>query len=392
MAERSAKVYYLDGIRGVAAFAVMIHHLVFAFLPAFYTLDKNTAHMGNQREAWLGDSLVSVFINGNFAVCLFFVLSGYVLSRQFFLSGQIETLVSGASRRFIRLYVPVAVTILLAYLLLKAGWFYNVPASKVAHSESWMGNMWVIDNPEQKLLAALTYATMFKGDNTFNYALWSISYEFYGSLLVFTFLALTFNTRNRALPLLALMIYFIAFGMYYYLAFLVGIALHFTKHWEIRHRLWNIVCSTLILLLGLVMGAHPVTGSWLPDVPQQQYGGPTELYHVAGSTLLLISVLMSPRLQRFFSVRPVRFLGYISFCLYLLHPLIIGTFGCFLMLKLYPQIAYMRAVMLSFATTCVFAVIAAYFMTNLVDKKGVQLSKYVYHRFFRRPELNVGST
>jgi peptidoglycan/LPS O-acetylase OafA/YrhL len=225
---------------------------------------------------------------------------------------------------------------------------------------------------------------MFLGDRTFNYALWTISYEFYGSLLVFAFLALTFHTRNRAIPLLALLVYFISFSMYYYAAFLMGIALHFSKHWELRNPVWNFLCSGLLLLLALVFGAHPATGNWLPTFTPQPHGGPTELYHMVGSVLLLISILMSPRMQRILSGKLPRFLGYISFCLYLLHPIVIGTFGCFLFLQLFPHLSYMQTVGITYMATIVVAIGAAFVMTRLVDERGVRLSKYVYNRWFHK--------
>lgn len=385
MRSNTSKVFYLDGIRGIAALVVLIHHFTLAFLPATYTLHTDDAHWRPGWEIAYGRSVFSVFSDGNFAVCVFFVLSGYVLSRQYFLSANVETIVSAASRRFLRLYVPVAATLIIAYCFLKLGWYFNVEASRVAHSEWWMGKFWVTDKPEAKLLSGLSYSTMFSGDGFLDTSLWTISTELYGSMLVFAFLVLTHNTRNRAVALLALLAYFICFELYYYAAFLLGIALHFTKHWELRSAPWRFVLSTLLFVLSMTLGAFPAgIGSMLHYDWKQPHL--VVAYHVLGSVGLIISVLMSPRLQRFFGSRPARFLGDISFCLYLLHALVLGSASCFLFLKLWRQIGYMRAVGVAFVATVAITIPAAYVMTRLVDDKGVQLSRYVYRRWFRKEQ------
>src|SRR6185295_1085647 len=116
-----------------------------------------------------------------------------------------------------------------------------------------------------------------------------------------------------------------------------------------------------------------------------------EWYHIIGSTTMIAALLMSPRLQSFFSLRLFRFLGDISFCLYLLHAIVIGSLGCYTFLKLYQQIGYMPAVMVALMVTIVVCVIASYLMTKAVDDNGIRLSKYVYRRWFHEPEHEVPS-
>jgi peptidoglycan/LPS O-acetylase OafA/YrhL len=384
MHDKARKVSYLDGIRGLAAFLVLLHHLIMAFLPAVYTLAPTDAHWRAGWEVAYGKSILSALVNGNYAVCVFFVLSGYVLSRQYFLSERIETITSAASRRYIRLYVPVAVTLVLAYMLLKAGLFYNVPAGYVSHSGNWWSTFWITDHPEKMLFRGLLYSTMFQGDGFYDFSLWSISVELYGSMLVFAFLALTHHTRNRGLWLIILLAYFGFTKQYYYTAFLMGIALHFTKHWELRSSFWNFLLSTLLLVFSLTLGALPTGMAARVIDPAWLVHDEAIIFHVMGSVGLLISVLMSPRLQRFFSWRPMRFLGYISYSLYLLHVLVIGTLTSWMVLWLYPRIGYMRAVGLAFTASTLVTIAASYVMTIYVDEKGVQLARYVYQRWFQK--------
>lgn len=386
MERKDSKVYYLDGIRGVAAFQVMMHHFSLAFFPAVFTLETAKAHMRNSREVAFGDSVFSVLLNGNFAVCIFFVLSGYVLSRQYFLSNRHETIVSAAQRRFLRLYVPVAAAILIAYAILKAGWFFNVPVSTVAHSEWWMGAYWVTEHPELKLFQALGYSTMFQGDNFWDNPLWTISIEFFGSLLVFAFLSLTHHIRNRSFITAILLIYFFFFGYYYYAPFILGIALHAVDGRKLRSPFWGTLLSSLLMVAGLLMGSDSRMRDWFPLIVGNDYNVQFVASHVLGATLLMLSVLISPRLQWLFSTRLARFLGRISFSLYLLHSLVICSLGCYLFLKFYWQLGYTRAVGVALAGTLPVTIIAAWLMTKYVDEEGLHLSRYVYRRWFAKKE------
>ena len=78
------KVKFLDGLRGVAAFIVVIAHYIQVFYPTVFNGNIESIHTKNNLELIFYKTPLNLFFNANFCVCIFFVLSGYVLSIKFF--------------------------------------------------------------------------------------------------------------------------------------------------------------------------------------------------------------------------------------------------------------------------------------------------------------------
>ena len=387
MIQPKTKVFYLDGIRGLAAFCVFLHHYLLAFYPAYYTSDMTTTHL-NGLDVSYGRSVFSFLSNGNFSVCIFFVLSGFVLSKGYYDDPKIETLVSAAQRRFLRLYIPVAATLLLTYLLMKANLFYNADASKLTGSGWWMGYMWTFEHKTTLLIESLLYKVMFLGDNAMDTSLWTLSLELYGSMFVFAFLALTHNIRNKVFAFVPLFVVLAVLNSEYFTAFLLGITLNYVA--EHRHKMNAIlgaVLSTILFILGLILGsystsnntAHTLFGH-VPDFVVAHH----IWVHVLGGFFVVLAVVLSKNLQWFFSLRLMRFLGYISFSIYLIHPLIIGSFSCFLLLQLVPHFSY--NVSLIIVTTCTIAVcfILSNLMARYVDANGTRIARRLYEKYLKK--------
>lgn len=131
----SRKLYptsYLDGLRGVAALFVVIHHYSYTFT-ASSLQGWHAAKDGNHN--WFFQlPIIRVVHSGRFMVAIFFAISGYVLShRSLKLAREgkpvelLDSLASSVFRRWLRLHLPVIASTFIAFLLARANVWTDMP-------------------------------------------------------------------------------------------------------------------------------------------------------------------------------------------------------------------------------------------------------------------------
>ena len=378
---------YLDGVRGVAAFGVFLNHFSLAFYSAWFTGKPEASHL-NGYEMEYTHSLWSFINNGGYFVAIFFVLSGFVLSRKYFRSDEIEVLVSGLHRRFIRLYIPIAFALILSYILMANHLYLNDEASRITLSE-WFFKQWRFGEVEKRLFNSLTFSTMFSGDASFDTCLWTISYEFFGSLFVYAFLIFTHFTKRYRLVMMFLAIwYFYVMNSPFYMSFVLGMTLCYTEKWIENRRSAQITIVAIVLfIVSLLMGSHPVCDAY-PDALQNiktTIWDYTPWCFTIAAYLMVLAYVLSPVLQKASSYLPFRFLGYISFSLYLLHPILLGSFTSWVFLKLYPTSGYNDSALYAFLITIPVLLGASWLMAKYIDQFGIHLA-YKAYEFVRKPK------
>ena len=123
----TGRLQHLDGLRGIAALTVVVFHYLSAFVPAL-TPDQTA------NPYWLSDTLLAVLFNGPFAVIVFFVLSGFVVSKAAHSHGPLPLTIF---LRYFRLTIPMLFSVLIAWLLLTV---FPIEATKLA---SITGTPWL---------------------------------------------------------------------------------------------------------------------------------------------------------------------------------------------------------------------------------------------------------
>ncbi|MCP1423668.1 peptidoglycan/LPS O-acetylase OafA/YrhL [Paenibacillus sp. DS2363] len=380
------KLFYLDGLRGLAAFAVVISHYIQVFYPAALSGRAEQAHFA--WDTWYGISPINLFYNGQFAVCLFFVLSGYVLSVKMYeeaLDSEtfLKLLRSSALRRYIRLAVPAAMSVLLVYLAISTNAFHLQDIWDTTWTDM-KKNYYALDTNIYTVIKAAIYDPFFRFEaHPYNPVLWTMSYELLGSFLIFGFLSLFGRVKKRWIVYVVLSI---ALIQTYFVAFLWGMLLaDLLKHKWVQSK----ILKVLVLLMGVYLGSAPYTsllGTMYAPIEVlieniNEWGqidiDPRLLARTLGSALILFALLRSKVLQHVFGWKPFVYLGQISFSLYLIHFTFLNTFSAFLFSKVIHYISYNLAYAITFLVSMVPLFIFSHYYMKYIDQGALKLARKV---------------
>jgi peptidoglycan/LPS O-acetylase OafA/YrhL len=372
----AGRVEYLEGLRGIAAFTVFLGH----FFPLYI------------RVALL---MSFAYILRDFSVCIFFVLSGYVLTFAFFSTADQEKLVSSAVRRYIRLLIPILFLLVVTYVLVYPGPgnLCDLSALPAMISQGFWGVF---------LQGQSAYVP-----NVQDYTgvLWTITIEFIGSFIVFSFAALFGQLRNRWVFYLVALVLFLNT---YYLAFILGMILADLSANKSRYASgiknpWILAAAVVIVSIlgiypldltgiGISSGISALTNVVTTTGPFEdtilfQYGGNISVenfIHIIAAFGLLMVLLNSEWLKSALSHYIPVFLGKISFSLYLIHMIVIFTFSSFIMAVLFEgPVNVLNGTIILIITIPVLLGVS-YLMYRYVDQPGIILAKKMYDRFFNK--------
>ncbi|KAF2157688.1 hypothetical protein K461DRAFT_273908 [Myriangium duriaei CBS 260.36] len=337
-------IAYLDGLRGLAAVMVYFQHHVTSYYGDGAEILKPYGHNGSHHLAAL--PFIRIFVTGgSAAVMIFFVLSGYVLSRsalRMARDGQSpnKSLLSALVRRPIRLFMPpacisifCAISQQLPFRPLGDG--PPVHANIVAELWNWACELLKTFNP---FIAHGPWIQWF----TYDPPVWTMAYEFNGSLLVFATVALYsryFSAQGRAI-MFALTAVICWYTVHWAMpCFLIGVVLSqndvagldqaFFK--RLPPRVASGIYHTCFFLgwfmLSMVRHEEPADEHRIPAasqwqflrsfVPSLYFDNPWLPGNMIGAALVIYALLRLPWLQSFFN--SLKRLGKVSFAFYLVH-------------------------------------------------------------------------
>lgn len=293
----------LDGIRGWAALSVVLFHIFWECFGERFPILRNL---------WTAS-----LINGPFAVCLFFIVSGAALSAPFYARPERITVLASALKRYPRLMLPIAATTLLAFVLHKLGLMHGHEAAHVLGRADWVG----LDNPA--LLTPRTsvlFATslVFSGHGPAYDILpflWTMPIEMVGSIALFVYLACCDQVARKDRLLLALGA--AVFVPYPYLScFFLGSWLCLLKG---QGRRIGALHHWLVRAFALGIAITFVATSETHHLPAEEH------LQVLVAFVLCYYAVNVPAAAAFFSNRVSAFLGRLSFPIYLVHYLVLAT-------------------------------------------------------------------
>ena len=339
---------YLDGLRGLACFLVyMAHHI-----SAFYEDDIQHGFGYNGEKAFATLPFIRIFFcGGKPAVAIFFVLSGFVLSispLRMLRDGQLrkcyDKLISASIRRPFRLYIPPIGVSLPFALIMQLPWnlapqfgWPEAQGSILAELWNWVIELVLALNPFTKHSPATRWFA-------YDPPVWTMPVELQGSILVFALTALFSHLKPqyRLLLFTGICLILLFLSQWVMACFLAGMILAINDLDQIDSTLLldrlsprtKSLSFHTIFLTGWFLLSQP-SGPYYDNersyntygwyhltklVPKTYSSGQWWRFWIAiGAILLVYAVLKLRWLQRFLTLRPMRYLGKISFSLYLTH-------------------------------------------------------------------------
>lgn len=297
------RISYLDSMRGVAAFSVLIYHFMFS-------LDNFNYWQGKTVQHWL-----SCVFNGSDAVSFFFVLSGLVLSYRYFNPPQ-----ESVQIHYKKFIVQRLFRIFPAYIVMLIGSFLY------AHRE--------------ELSLAFIYEAVFLHDYQFvqeiilfrNYASlytpgWTLSVELVMSFLVPVLVIIIYKAPRTFAYLIPISILLSAFISAFIFHFMLGVWLGknykriqeypFNQSSWYRFRYLIYILVLAFLSIRHIDRVYPLENIYYY---LNHYLG-LDFFHVTGlaSFLILCKAINDSAWQRILNFSLFRFLGTISYSIYLTH-------------------------------------------------------------------------
>ncbi len=327
---------HLDGLRGLAALVVVVVHGIVAFDFALYT--GLARHSVFAWDVSLSGAPLLIPMAGDLSVCVFFALSGYVLSHSFGKTrlGPLALLL----KRYARFTPAILSASLISYALLAGGLMQNHGLAAISRS-TWLAEQMRQPPSLTQALQEGLYGALVTGSSVYNVSLWTMCIEFWGSVILIAVFSLTaFRTsrpeiRERDRILLLCVLGILGSGSYLAL-FAFGALLQLTQ----LHRKISSRGAGVLLGIGVFWGTMPYSAvPWesvrpfvertLPMVSGTPFAhSPVSFFHALGAVLILVAANAFIPFCRMLSAPPFAFLGQISFPLYLIHAPLLNSFVC----------------------------------------------------------------
>lgn len=367
LTEESASTRFvaLDGLRGTAAVIVVIYHVLLAssFSDGYLRVLDGGASAVPLINV-IANTPARYLVMGPEAVIVFFVLSGFVLVLPM-LRGRGLDLWSYFPRRLLRLWLPSAGAVVLAVVIILAT-RQNPTDARSSWSQAFSFPTLSVGDVVDSLF-------LITGSPKLNNPLWTLRWELLFSLL---------------LPVAFLLVVRIRRGQWFWIA-LCGAASGSGAAIGVQALRYGPVFLAGALLASFVachLAGQSRRTSWalfgagialigMPDVVRLAVTGDAASFARAlsqglvlvGASLIVMALVRPSLLTQFFALPVFRFLGRISFSLYLVHvPIILGAVH---VAPEHPMRAMLVAVPAAFAVAWLF--------TRLVEEPAARLARRV---------------
>ena len=427
---------YLDGLRGFAAFLVYWHHHQLWAHEATSSNPILENAFGYQKHYYFASlpAIRMFFTGGHFAVTVFFVISGYVLSTKPLMlihAGEntklADNVASALFRRWLRLYIPVFCT---TFLYMTSWHAFGLWTASADRQSNYRAELWKWYTESKNF--SFVFRTGGEPWFFYNFHVWSIPIEFKGSIVIYTAL-LAFSRCTRTARLwcqVGLILYFLYVVDGWFCALFVGGMLladldllagnNNLPRFLSKLESFKELIFYHLFILSLYLGGAPSHDAdikilkkspgwyYLSFLKPQAVYDYKWFYLFWAAMFLVSSVQRIPWLKSFFETRFNQYLGRISFAFYLVHGPVLWILGD----RLYVATGWIReshksglpewvnifpiskagplGLELSFLVPHIVilpvTLWAAQVVTKLIDEPSVTFSRWAYRRTLARPD------
>lgn len=360
---------WLDGLRGVAAAEVVLHHFHLRFLGQSYNFAYGS--MENTYQWWRLPFIRNYWHSAHAMVNVFFVISGFVLTQRslsLIRSRQhdklIKSLSSAVFRRLIRIFSPVIAVTFVGMIMIRwrlkssGGGFLPIQYHDniFAQTLDWAQSTEKFLNPFHK------YEDQWDILHPYEHVMWTLPLEYYGSIVCYVTMlgvAMVTNTTKRTIIISSIAYLALKRANWWSANFLAGTLLadyilsqeaaaadtdgHQIKRTSVsqghlHQTFWSVIFLWSFYLCGLPdpkPGEYSLPGyeiylSLTPTAFQHHENGGRFWWMVAG-VAVTVSISQLPSLKRMFETRFCQYLGKISFMMYLIHTYCYEALGKYLL-------------------------------------------------------------
>lgn len=317
----------LDSLRGLAALTVLVGHFLLIF--TFVEPDTFSNHEYNIWNIFKYSPLHILFA-GYEAVILFFLLSGFVLSLPFYkndFSFSKQWYKGYLIKRFFRIYLPYIISTLIAIVMVLL-----IRPSFIEGASDFVNRLWASDLTLRNLLGHTLLIGEFN-TSTLNPVIWSLSHEMRISI-IFPFLmyaVLKFDYKKTFA--IALFFSIASYGLLSFLPYKGAISIWMSPHYAAIFIIGALLAKHIDSIVSYIRGLKPLyklvlfclalctyTYKWnFYDVDILHIGIVNEWSTVFGASLFIIVAFSSSTMSAFLNLKPIHYLGKISYSLYLYH-------------------------------------------------------------------------
>ncbi len=362
---------------------VLLSHLASTFTPPMHS--GNAANVRGPIDMIFHNSPYAFMYSGAAAVGMFFVLSGFILSYCILSKSDVVDTVAGmTAKRYFRLLPPALGSCIIAFLIFK-----YIPVDNSLLTD-WARNYGIKDPSLFNAIYSGTISSFFSGSSPYNWSLWTMKIEIFGSLMVFFLCGILPRIRIKKTIVIIAMI--IPFFMnikkgddIYYAAFLSGVLIYLIKIKLSPKAGILILLTPPFLLAGLFFCGYITNGAFYKNfnylmsikIDGRSIDNYTLFNNIAG-VIIIFSIIKTDFLSRILSHKFLVRMGALSFSVYVLHqPILYVTCPYIFNFMSAYGIEYSHAALIASVITVPIVYVLSIPYHNYVDIFSVKISNNI---------------